>query len=63
VDSVFVHRTSGMPDFDSAAVQGARRMRFTPGTRGGKRADMWTRLPVRFRRDSVPGAFSRVPGS
>jgi TonB family protein len=49
VDSVYVQETSGQPAFDSAAVTGARELRFSPGRRGERRVDMWARLPVRFR--------------
>jgi len=51
VDSVQVAVTSGIPDFDSAAVQASRRMRFTPARRDGARIPAWTRLPIRFQRN------------
>jgi TonB family protein len=54
VDSVLVSRGSGYAAFDSAAVAGARRLRFTPGRRGGRHVAMWTRIPVRFAQDSTP---------
>jgi TonB family protein len=50
VDSAFVSKTSGYAEFDSAAVAGARKLRFTPGRRGERRVAMWTRMPVRFAR-------------
>lgn len=53
VDSVLVSRTSGYAEFDSAAVAGARRLRFTPAKRGDRRVATWTRLPIRFARDST----------
>ncbi|MBR9988796.1 MAG: energy transducer TonB [Gemmatimonadetes bacterium] len=53
VDSVLVSKSSGFSDFDSAAVNGVRRLRFTPGQRGDRRIAMWTRMPVRFARDST----------
>ena len=53
VDSVEVAKSSGFKEFDSAAVQGARAMRFTPGRQGERRVAMWTRLPVRFARDTA----------
>ena len=53
VDSAFVQTTSGHAQFDSAAVQGARRLRFTPGREGDHSVAMWTRLPVRFALDST----------
>jgi TonB family protein len=52
VDSVMVSRSSGWAEFDSAAVTGARRLRFTPGRRGDRHVAMWTKIPVRFARDS-----------
>lgn len=55
VDSVYVHESSGYPQFDSAAVAGAQLLRFTPGKRGDRRVDMWARLPVRFDRASRAG--------
>jgi TonB family protein len=50
VDSLYIDQSSGLEEFDSAAVRGGRVMRFTPGLQGGERRSMWTRLPVRFRR-------------
>jgi len=57
VDSVYVLESSGDPGFDSAALSGARELRFTPGRRGEDRVAMWARLPVHFRLppDSVMG--------
>jgi TonB family protein len=52
VDSVAVFNGSGYPEFDSAAVQGARKLRFVPGKRGRRTVSMWTKLPVRFEQDS-----------
>ena len=54
VDSVAVASPSGYWEFDSAAVQGARVMKFAPGRQGDRRVAMWTRLPVRFARDTTP---------
>lgn len=53
VDSVVISHSSGYAEFDSAAVQGARSMRFTPGKKGEQRVPMWTKLPVRFTRDTL----------
>ncbi|MGH7471445.1 MAG: energy transducer TonB [Longimicrobiales bacterium] len=53
VDSVSVFNGSGHSDFDSAAVAGARKLRFVPGKRGARPVDMWTKLPVRFAFDSA----------
>lgn len=54
VDSVMVGTSSGYDQFDSAAVHGARVMKFTPGRQGERRVAMWTKLPVRFARDTAP---------
>jgi periplasmic protein TonB len=53
VDSVLVSKPSGWLEFDSAAVRGARRLRFTPGRMGDRPVAMWTKMPVRFARDST----------
>jgi periplasmic protein TonB len=53
VDSVRVGQSSGHVEFDSAAVEGARHLRFTPGRRGDRPAAMWTIIPIRFARDST----------
>jgi len=50
VDSTYVDLTSGIPDFDSAAIQAGRRMRFSPARRDGERVAAWTRVPIRFQR-------------
>jgi TonB family protein len=70
VDSVFVSKTSGWQEFDSAAVSGARQLRFTPGRRGERRVAMWTKMPVRFAQDSTATdtatatlGESRAPGT
>lgn len=48
VDSVVVLETSGHPAFDSAAIAGARELRFTPARRNGKRIEVWAQVPVQF---------------
>jgi periplasmic protein TonB len=53
VDSVTVSHPSGHVEFDTAALHGARKLRFVPGKRGDLPVDMWTRLPVRFYLDST----------
>ena len=53
VDSVSVSNPSGYAEFDSAAVQGARLLRFVPGKKGERPVDMWTKLPVRFELDTT----------
>ena len=53
VDSVAIEATSGYPEFDSAAVQGAHRLRFIAARQGERRIPMWTKVPVRFSRDTT----------
>lgn len=48
VDSVLVLESSGYAAFDSAAIQGARDLRFTPARKGDKRIDVWAHVPVQF---------------
>jgi TonB family protein len=61
VDSAYVERTSGHAEFDSAAVSGARKLQFTPGRRGEHAIAMWTRVPVRFARDSTATVGTTAP--
>ena len=53
VDSVAIDAPSGYPEFDSAAVQGAHNLRFIAGRQGDRRIPMWTKVPVRFSRDTT----------
>jgi protein TonB len=48
VDSVYVLDSSGQAALDSAALAGARNLKFAPGRRGDRRIAMWAKLPVRF---------------
>lgn len=48
VDSIVVVETSGHPAFDTAAIEGARDLRFRPARRNGKRIDVWAEVPVHF---------------
>lgn len=48
VDSVEVVESSGYEAFDSAAIVGAKQLRFSPARRNGKRIDVWARVPVLF---------------
>jgi TonB family protein len=48
VDSVEVLEASGYPAFDSAAVRGARQLRYSPARRKGDRISVWAKVPVRF---------------
>lgn len=55
VDSVEVVESSGHPAFDSAAIEGARQLRFQPARRNGKRIEVWARVPVHFSKKPRPG--------
>lgn len=59
VDSVEVVASSGHPNFDSAAVAGAREMRFSPARREGKRIEVWAEVPVRFSKRPRPDTVGR----
>lgn len=54
VDSVEVVESSGHAAFDSAAIAGARDLRFRPARRAGKRIDVWARVPVHFSKKPRP---------
>jgi protein TonB len=62
VDSVQVVETSGYPSFDSAAVAGARELRFRPALRGGRRITVWAEVPVHFSKRPRPDTLG-VPAS
>jgi TonB family protein len=61
VDTAYVHEESGFAAFDSAALAGAKSMRFSPGRQGDRRIAMWTKLPVKFVMDTVPGVGLAKP--
>lgn len=48
VDSTQVETSSGHAAFDSAAVEGAHRLRFEPARRGDEPVGAWVLLPVQF---------------
>lgn len=58
VDSVEVIQSSGYPAFDSAAVVGARDLRFRPAHRDGKRIEVWAKVPVHFSKRPRPDTMS-----
>lgn len=60
VDTARVERTSGHAGFDSAAVAGARDLRFEPARRGEETVSVWVLLPVQF---DLPGADSAGTGA
>jgi TonB family protein len=60
VDSVVVLESSGHPAFDSAAIAGARTLRYRPARRDGKRIVVWAEVPVHFSKRPRPdSAVSR----
>jgi TonB family protein len=61
IDSVEVVVSSGYASFDSAAVEGARDLRFTPARRDGKRIAVWAEVPVHFSKRPRPDTLG-VPG-
>ena len=60
VDSIVVAESSGHPAFDSAAIAGARDLRFRPARRKEKRIAVWADVPVHFSKRPRPdtAAFS-----
>lgn len=48
VDSVVVLESSGHETFDSAAVDGALKLRFQPARKNGMRIEVWAEVPVHF---------------
>lgn len=48
-DSTQVHESSGVAALDSAAVAGAKALRFRPAMRGGRAVEMALLFPVYFR--------------
>lgn len=64
VDSVEVVESSGYASFDSAAVEGALRLRFTPARQNGERIEVWAQVPVRFSKKPRPDTLgvSKPPG-
>jgi TonB family protein len=59
VDTVSVEVSSGLAAFDSAAARGAWRLRFSPARQGDRRIPAWTRVPVRFRVDTLSAMGTR----
>ncbi len=62
VDSAYVVKSSGHPALDSAALAGARDLRYRPARRGEDPVAVWAVLPVRYpmpervEPDSVPAS-------
>ncbi len=55
VDEVEVMQSSGYPVLDTAAVRGARALRFQPARRNGRRIEVWAQVPVEFSKQARPG--------
>lgn len=60
VDSAHVRESSGHAEFDSAAVIGARELRFEPARRGDEPVAVSALLPVQFQ---MPGSEAAAPDS
>ena len=61
VDSVEIVDSSGYEAFDSAAVAGARELRFSPARRDGERIEVWATVPVRFSKRPRPDTARGLP--
>jgi len=61
VDSARVEQTSGYAAFDSAAVEGARVLRFDPARRGNDSVAVRVLLPVQFHLPSSDSLSPPVP--
>jgi len=48
VKELRVLRSSGYPVLDRSAEESVREWVFEPGSVGGRKVDMWVRVPVRF---------------
>ena len=57
-DSIVVLESSGHLAFDSAAIAGARDLRFRPARRNGKRIVVWAEVPVHFSKRPRPDTLS-----
>ncbi len=55
VETVEIAESSGFADFDSAAVAGARNLRFIPARQGRDSIAAWAEVPIRFKRDVPNG--------
>lgn len=54
VDSIDVIESSGHEEFDSAAIEGARELRFRPARKNGRRIEVWAEVPVHFSKRPRP---------
>jgi TonB family protein len=56
VDTVAIANSSGDRSLDSAAVAGARQLRYQPAQRGDEIVSVWAYLPVKYPMPEVAGA-------
>jgi TonB family protein len=63
VRRVEVLQSSGHEALDSAAVGGARELRFQPALRNGRRIEVWATVPVHFSKRRGPAPDSSPPDS
>ena len=61
VDTVQVEQTSGHEAFDSAALAGARQLRFQPARQGEQAIAVWRSLPVEFNLGPAAGDSAAAP--
>ena len=61
VDSGEIAEASGYLAFDSAAMAGARDLRFSPARRDGKRIEVWAKVPVYFSKRPRPDTAHVLP--
>jgi periplasmic protein TonB len=61
VDTVHVEESSGHEAFDTAAVNGAQKLRFEPARRGEQPVGVWVLLPVQFDMSNAPGTPEEEP--
>ncbi len=61
VDSVEIATSSGHTEFDLAAVDGAKALRFSPArAEDGTRIAVWTEVPVRFSKRPRPDSLGPI---
>jgi TonB family protein len=61
VEEVEIIESSGYAAFDSAAVSGARDLRFKPARQDGKRIEVWAKVPVHFSKRPRPDTARMLP--
>jgi len=61
VEEVEIMESSGYAAFDSAAVSGARDLRFAPARQDGERIEVWAKVPVHFSKRPRPDTARILP--